>query len=142
MSHTHEPLSDLLGAVAGAIDVPAVTSVAVGGVHDDTPESPTYPWIRVTARAKPIGPIAAQTIWRCDVEIHVYDQYQGDSQALGLVNTIVGLLHYQALTVEGWTAILASLDDEGFYPLPPEEIAGQVTREWVVPFTVQMERAA
>ena len=137
MSDTNHPLREVLAAVFTVINVASVTDVAVGGLHNDYPEAPTYPWVRLSGRATPIGPIATDDIWECAVELTVIDQYRGDSRALGLVETIGGLLTPHVLSVSGWTDVFTALDDaSGIYPIAAEDLNGVPTREWVMPYRV------
>lgn len=139
MPLTATPLTSLSEGIMAALNVPAVTALATGGVTNALPDDPSYPIVRVTARGKPVGPIAGHSIWECEAEVDIYTDYAGDQEALAIADAIATVLNQQALTADGWTVLLSSLLD--LYRVPDEFINGLSVNRWTLPFLVRMARA-
>jgi hypothetical protein len=139
MSSDHPVLALLVG-LGALVNVAPVTSLATGGVHNDVPEQPTYPLVRVWARARPIGPMGGDSVWEADVEFWVLSRYGGDKEALAIATALTArFANGQQLTVTGWRVIEFELQD--LYPAGDEEIGGVKVKQWVLPFRGQLERA-
>jgi hypothetical protein len=95
--------------------------------------------VRLWARGKPVGPIAGHSIWEADAEVWTYSLFSGDAEALALAEVIAGLLHYQPLTLDGWTSHLVAMED--LFSAADEDLEGQPLKAWILSFRVHLERA-
>lgn len=140
MSDAYIPHRNIRDALQGIVDVPAVTSLAVGGVVDKLPKTPRYAIVRIVVRGRPVGPIASSRVWECEAEIDIYSTYEGTTEAMQIANVIVGLLDFQPLTVDGWTVIEMSVQD--LAPVEDELIADDHVGRWQIPVLIHAEKAA
>lgn len=112
---------------------PALTAL-VTGVFDFVPETAAYPYIVIGEAVETPdnrhGGFGRQTV----VMLHIWSQYRGYSQALGILAQVTGLLDHQPLAVTGLRHIATrsefsqTLTD----PEPPGDIRHVVARYRVI----------
>jgi len=69
------------------------------------------------------------------VNVHLFSDYQGQIEIAAMTSALMSLLHYQTITVAGFT-LVATQAREG-YDAGAEDIGGGVKRQhWVYPFWV------
>jgi len=86
----------------------------VTGIFNDVPEGQLYPYIQIgTATEKPwdtFGGASTGIGWDDTVTVHVWSRYQGDSEALAILNRVVTLLNHVSLTVTGYGTVIIFSD--------------------------------
>ncbi len=140
MSLTSHPLDDVIAAAADAADVAAVRALATGGVFNDVPQDTPRPYVVLRGRAKPIGPMAGNSVWEIELEAAIYSDYAGDHQALLIAGAVGDQLDQKSLVVAGWTMIGAVVLED-LYPLDDHDFEGQAIKQWVLLFRLHVERA-
>ena len=73
---------------------------------------------------------------RCRVELHIYSQYEGDDQALDIVQKAVELTHHAALTVAGWSVANVVRAPVTLFV---EDVNGIATRHAIAPLLVEVQ---
>ena len=106
-------------------------------VHNDIPEGETYPHVLISKASEVPwntgGGASAGIGWRDIIRIHVYSRYQGDIEAMEIYERIVALLHYQPLTIAGYSTVLVDVEQ---MRIVPEDIEKLETRHLVGEFKV------
>jgi hypothetical protein len=131
------PLDTVLNAVFDALNVAAFTALSTGGLYNDVPQGVSYPLSWVTPGnpaeepADTFGKIGAV----CRVELHVYSQYEGDTEATDLVNKAHELLHHVALSLTGYACLNVVRDPVQW---SVEDHNGVATRHAVAPYLIQV----
>lgn len=132
-------LSPVAVAVYGKLNVAAVTDLATGGVHDDVPQAPTFPfvWYEVSEReGRGFGTGGFPEI---EIRVHVFSQYEGMSEAQSILLQAIAALKDKSLTVSGYTQAGLVFYDETV-SFPNEEILGVKTHEAVAMFRTYVEQ--
>jgi hypothetical protein len=84
-------------------------------VFNDVPESQSFPHVLIgNATEKPwhtLGGASSGLGWNATVTIHIYSQYQGDVEALTILERVVALLNFQTIAVTGFNTVIAQLDN-------------------------------
>ncbi len=102
-------------AVYGVLSADAtLMTLATGGVHNDVPDGQAYPHILISrATERPwhtFGGASTGLGWKDLVRVHIYSRYQGDKEALEILERVVTLLNFQALSVSGYTSALVEYE--------------------------------
>lgn len=135
----HHPLSDITAALIAKLRVPAVLDLALGGVHNEVPDKPRLPLLRVVVRGHPVGPLAGKSVWECEAEVDAYAKHEGDLETFALLNVVIGLLNLQELVVSGWKVISMSVLD--LVGIPDEEVNGDQVKRLSAPVLLQVVAA-
>lgn len=84
----------------------------VEGVFNDVPDSTAYPHVLIgNAHETPWDTFGTATTGRGKrvlLRVHIYSQYQGDLEALQILDRVVMLLDNQTLTVTGYGTVLTT----------------------------------
>jgi hypothetical protein len=109
---------DTIGAIQTAfystLNGDATLAAMVTGVFNDVPDGQVYPFVQLgTATQRPWHTFGGPTVglgWNTTVTVHVWSRFQGDSEALAILNRVMTLLNYVALSVTGYTTVMCELD--------------------------------
>lgn len=104
------PIADAVyGVLSGDSTLTALATVT-GDRSDDTP----YPFVLVgDGIEKPwhgFGGASVNKGYNDLIRTHIYSSYEGDDEALTILDRIVTLLDYQALTVTGFSSVLCEYE--------------------------------
>lgn len=132
-------LSPVSVAVYGLLNVAGLTALATGGVYDDVPQLPTFPFVCYdvieTSQHAMGGGVGVPEI---SLRVHVYSTYAGMQQAQGIAAKVIELLRDKAITVSGYRQAGRVFYDETI-PFPDEMISGVKCKEIVSMFRIYVE---
>lgn len=131
-------LSPVSAAVYGVLNVASVTALAVGGVHDDVPQRPTYPFVWYEVQERDLRGFGTGELPEVTLRVHVFSQYAGLKQAQAVLRACVAVLKDVALTVAGYAMCGHVFYDETV-TLVDEQIAGVKVHELVASFRIYVE---
>jgi hypothetical protein len=81
----------------------------VDDVVNDVVDGQAYPYVQVShAHEKPWHTFGGRTTgigWQVIVRLHIYSRYEGDDQALRILERMVTVLNFATLTVTGYTSV-------------------------------------
>lgn len=84
-------------------------------VFGDVPPNQEYPHIHIdTSRMRPWHTMGGATTglgWNDTVTVHIWSQYEGDLEALNILDRVVTLLNFASLSVTGYNTVLINLED-------------------------------
>lgn len=116
-------------------------ALATGGVHNDVPEGQSYPHVLISKASltewNTMGGASTGLGWNVVIRTHTYSRYQGDLEALQIHERIVALLHYQTLTVTGYSTVICHLET---HRVMVEDIDKIETRHVVDEYRVQVHQ--
>lgn len=135
----YSALSPVSVAVYAALNVAGLTALAPGGVCDDVPQKPTFPFVlyevaETTLHGFGTKPGTGRTS-EIGLRLHVYSTYDGMSQAQAVMAKAIELLA-DAPAVTGFGS-WALFHDETI-PLGEELIAGVAVNELVANFRIYL----
>lgn len=135
-------LSPVSAAVFAALNVPALTALAPGGVWDQLPQGTALPCVLLEAQeVQQLGGFGtrpgAGAIPELELRIHVFSQYEGFKQAQTVMAKVLELLPPGALAVTGYRS--HGPFHEETVPLPDEVVAGVRVNELVARFHLYVE---
>lgn len=138
---SYSALSPVSVGVYTALNVAAVTNLATGGVGDDIAQGTGYPFVLFEVHERPIGGFGTKpgTVGQLpvvDLLVHVFSQFQGLSEAQGVMNQVIGALT-TAPTVSGYSS-WAIFHDETIN-LGDQTVAGVKVKELVARFRLYVE---
>ncbi len=130
----YSALSPVSAAIVAALQDTAFATVCPGGVFDDVPQGPTYPFLLYVVDEKPIGglgtkPGVGRTL-EITIRLHVYSQFAGMTEAQAVLREAIRVMFAQALTVDGYKVDGEPFHDENV-SLPDELVGGQKVKELV-----------
>lgn len=103
----------VLTALYTALNVAGMTALATGGVYTNVPQKTAFPYVRLDSptenRLDTMGR-AGKTV---SVQVHIFSDNSGPTQAAGILSKAIELLHYQTISVTGHT-VLAVQYQTGF----------------------------
>ena len=131
--------SPVTEAIYARLQDATLLATLTGGVHDDVPQTPTYPfaWLEMFREQDARG-LGTGGLPEIEFRTHVFSQFGGMAQAQEANRLIVGLLKDYALTVTGY-AMCGHIFYRETVTLPDEEINGIKCHEAVSIFTVFVE---
>jgi hypothetical protein len=92
----------------------SLLTLATGGIHNDVPDGQDYPHVLISKASETawhtLGGPSAGIGWKNIIRIHVRSRYQGDYEALQILERVVALLNFQALTVTGYTKVICEYE--------------------------------
>lgn len=138
------PLSAIATALYAALTVDDLLALAPGGVHDDVPQAPTFPFVLFDLQATFTGGLGTtwsrgNGCWELPLRIHIYSQYEGWQEAQGILAAIVTLID-DGLSAGDYT-VSATFNDDAVQ-LPDQLIAGVKCKELVLNGRIYTEVAA
>lgn len=80
----------------------SLTTLAPGGVWDHVPQDPTWPYVRIGGVVEDPEDTMGRQARRVTLIVHAWSQYAGVSQAYGIIDRVIALLRYVALSPTGW----------------------------------------
>lgn len=131
-------------ALATVLNVPAITSLATGGVFDDLPDSPTFPCVLVSVgENQQVGGLGTKpghgNLPEVGVRVHVFTQAAGFRAAQVLMDQVIlALADPPAVSGFGSWAIF----HDATTPLTDQMVAGVKVQELVSDFRLYVENAA
>ena len=136
-------LSPVTVSVYALLNVSVVTSLAPGGVRDDVPQAPTFPFVWLELREQDIRGFGTGGLPEVELRVHTFSRYEGMKDAQAINAKVIELLRDQALSAVTLTA--SGYKQAGLItyretvPLPDEELHGVKVRELVSIFTLWVE---
>lgn len=114
----------------------ALVAAAIGGIHDDVPQAPEYPfvWNEVLDESDVRG-LGTGGIPLIEFRTHVFSQFGGRAEAQELNRLIIGALKDQPLAITGYEQAGTVFYDNTI-SLSDEEIAGVKVHEIVSNFRI------
>ena len=134
MTTAPTPMLPVQGAIITKLRADVPLTVVVASVYDYLPQNVPYPFVVVGEAVETPdnrhGGFGRQTV----VTLHVWSQYRGYAQALGIGARITELLDHQPLTVPGLVHIATRFEFSQTLtdPEPPGDIRHLVLRYRVV----------
>lgn len=94
---SYSALAPASAGLYAALNVPAVTSLALGGVGDDIGQGTAFPFVLFEVHETPIGHLGSQPgrsgqLPQIDVLVHVFSQYGGMKDAQAVMAAVIGAL--------------------------------------------------
>lgn len=97
-------LSAVHAAVYAALSADATLAArAPGGVFDHVPQDPTFPYVRLGGFAEDTDDTGGTQARRVQFVVHGFSTYRGAKEVYAIVDRVIALLRYTALTCVGWT---------------------------------------
>lgn len=90
------------GVYAALTGDATLRTLAPGGVWDHVPEDPTWPYVRIGELSEAPRDTSGVQRRKVAITIHAWSQYRGRAEALAIIDRVVALLRYTALTLTGW----------------------------------------
>ena len=124
------------------LNVAALTSLASGGISDDTAQQTAFPfvWYEVAEPADLRG-FGTGGLPEIDLRVHVFSTYEGMQQAQVIGEQVIALLKDQTVSVSGYTQCGHVFYDRTV-PLPEEVLNGVKCHELVSFFRLYVEETA
>lgn len=95
-------LASVSAAVYGVLSADVTLgSLAHGGVWDHVPQDPSWPYVRIGNASEDPDDTSGRQGRRVSLVVHVWSQYRGLAEAYSLLDRIMALLRYTALTLTG-----------------------------------------
>jgi hypothetical protein len=132
-------IDQVTDAVHGALDVSGMTALATGGVYTNVPQAPTFPYVRVgqpTENRMDTMGRAGKTV---SIQVHIFSDNTGPTQAAGILSKAIELLHYQALTVSGHSTM--AVQYQTGFDAGDEVINGVTVYHYVAIFDVIVQQS-
>ncbi len=137
---SYSALAPVSAGVYAALNVVALTNLALGGVGDDIAQKTGYPFVLFEVHERAVGGLGTKPgvkqLPEIDLRVHVFSQYQGGKEAEGIIDKILQLLA-DAPAVSGYSS-WAIFHDETI-SLGDQVVAGVKVREWVVMLRLYVE---
>lgn len=137
---SYSALSPVSVAVYTALNVAAVTDLATGGVGDDIAQGTGYPFVLYEVHETANGGMGTKPgqgqLPQIDLMVHVFSQYDGLSEAQGVMDMVVAALA-DPPTVSGYGS-WAIFHDETIN-LGDQIVAGLKVKELVARFRLYVE---
>jgi hypothetical protein len=135
---TKSALSPVAAAAYAVLNVAAYTALSTGGVYDAVPQGTVAPFTWLLVREEPMNTFGKGGK-DCELLVSVFSQFDGMSQAQGILAKAVDLLQETLPAVTGFTTLL--LEYLGAQPMPDEIIGGVRTKHLRGRFRWQAEEA-
>jgi hypothetical protein len=119
----------------------ALQAALPGGMHDDVPGDPTYPfgWYEIPTENDVRG-FGTGGLPEVEVRVHIFSHFGGLAEAQAANRLVIGLLRDVALSVTGYTQCGRVIHD-GSRTLPDEELHGVKVHEVVSFFRIYVEES-
>lgn len=116
----------VLTAIYGALNVPSMTALATGGVHNGIPAQGTFPYVRLGDVTETREDCMGQPGKDVLVRVHVFDQGKSDLTIARILSKAWELLHYATYAVSGHTLVCSQVQQS--FPAGTENLNGIETR--------------
>lgn len=101
---SYSALSPVSVAVFTALNVAALTDTATGGVRDDVPQNPTFPFVFYEVQEDDLGGFGSSPHFaEVELRVHVFSVQETLAQAQTIGAKVVELLRNVSLTISGYT---------------------------------------
>jgi len=117
-----------------ALNVAGLTALATGGIFDDVPQMPTFPFIWYEVQERQAGVMGTRAIPEVELRVHVFSTYEGTSEAQSIMSKAIELLRYTTPAVTGYSTAVIFHDET--IPLGLQELNGVKVRELVGMFRI------
>lgn len=131
-------LAPVSAAVYSALHVAALTTLAPGGVHDDVPQSASFPWVLYEVQERDVRGFGGGALPEVDLRVRVFSTYPGKNEAQRIIAKAIELLKDQTLTVTGFDHCGRVIYDSTVL-VGDEEINGVVCHELAANFRIYVE---
>lgn len=131
-------LSPVSAAVFGKLNVAALLALAPGGVVDDVPQNPTFPFVLYEVSEREVGGFGLGALPEVTLRVRAYSQYAGMKDAQTIIAKVIELLRFQSLTIMGYDQCGQVFWDDTV-TLPNEELNGVKVHEVVANFRIYAE---
>lgn len=84
-------------------DATLVALLGSGGVYDEAPQPPVYPWVQVGEAIVTKDAVFERDGRNCLLRLHIWSQYAGSKECSAIMAQIGDLLDEYALTITGGT---------------------------------------
>lgn len=128
---------DVQEALAGLLMVSSWTSLCAGGLHTDIPQSAAFPHAILKSQEVAMDWLGGHEGKEVFVDLHVYNQFEGDKEALDILGEAVRLWKYKTPAMTSHTCLF--IVHLGTRHAPDTEIAGVKTKHWQANFQVFVE---
>lgn len=101
---SYSALSPVSVGIYTLLNVSALTTLALGGVRDDVPQKPTFPFVWYEVQEESISGLGDSPHFvEVDLRVHVFSQEEtlADAQVIGA--KVVELLRHKVITITGYT---------------------------------------
>lgn len=95
-------LSPVSAAVYAALNVAALTALAPGGVHDDVPQAPTFPFVAFDVQERENRGLGRGSLLEVQWRVRAYAATAGMKDAQAIIAKVIELLKDQTLSVSGY----------------------------------------
>lgn len=140
MTTSYSALSPVSAGIYAALNIAAVTALALGGIGDDIAQGTGYPFVLYEVHEKAMGGFGTKPghgqLPQIDLIVHVFSQFEGMSEAQGVMNQVLAALA-DPPTVSGY-ASWAIFHDETIN-LGDQIVAGIKVKELVARFRLFVE---
>lgn len=131
-------LSPVSAAVFTALNVASLTTLAPGGVHDDVPQPPTFPFVLFEVQEREMRGLGTGGLPEVTLRVHAFSTAEGPKEAQSIIAKAIELLKDQAVTVTGYTQCGRVFYDESLL-LADQAINGVKCHELVAAFRIYVE---
>ena len=133
-------LSPVSVAVYGALHVAGLTALATGGIYDDVPQAPTFPFVWYEVSERDQRGFGTGGLPEVTLRVHAFSTYAGAAQVQSLIAKVVELPKDVSLTVTGYRACGSVFYDETS-EIFDELLNGVKVKEQVAHFRIFVEQA-
>jgi hypothetical protein len=91
---------------------------AVTGIFDDVPATESFPYIFIGRHTSDRFNTFDRQGKNIDLVITIYSQYQGNKEALAILDLLIDCLDYQTFTLANQTLIYCRYEQHSIYPDP------------------------
>ena len=134
-------LSPVSQGIYAALNVSALTGLLAGGVHDDVPQAPSYPFVQYEVQLeRDLGGFGTKALPQLEIRVHVFSQYAGWQEAETILAAAETLLHHETPAVTGYaTWYCRAQVERPAVKLDDQELNGVKVKELVGFFDLYVE---
>ena len=133
-------LDVLSAAIFTALDVPALTALATGGISDDPAQATAFPYVVYELGKRNLGGLGTSELAEADLRVRAFTKGPGLKSVQAIDATVQELLTNQALTMTGYTQAGRVFYDDTIL-VPVSEINGEKVHEVISTFRIVAEAA-
>jgi hypothetical protein len=128
-------LSPASVAVYAALNVASLQALAPGGIYDDVPQAPTYPFVWYEVRERDVRGFGTGALPEVELRVHAFSTYQGMREAQLIVDKVIELLRDASLSMTGYEQAGRVFYDDTV-ALTDEDVNGVKVKELVASFRI------
>jgi hypothetical protein len=134
-----------LGPVAEAVywtlvSDPTLAAHAIGGIYDDVPQNPTFPFVTYEVGARENRGLGGGSLPEVELRTHVFSQYGGMQESREIDRLMIGLLRDTTLPLDPALYLACGrVFWDSTTPLPEVELNGIKVHELVSVFRIYVE---